>query len=1066
MKKEELVSIIIPVYNVREYIKKCLYSVLNQTYKNIEIIIVNDGSEQNEEEVIKEIIKDDSRVIYIKKQSNEGLYAARITGVKHSKGKFIAFVDSDDYINPEFIRLLVEKAKAEDADLVFSSTVLCTPKGSETKLAFMDAELHKLPLEGNKLREVYWNQYGCAYVWHTVWNKLYDRELWDEAIPYLERMTEHHVMTEDIIFSSIIYYFVKKAVLSRNSVYFYCKHKEASTYSSFDNIQQYKEKVGEVIRTFNFVYDFYKNKEEWIKKSILRFRKYYGRIWQRVAESFCDPYKEEALCFCSKLSEVTHITTSAMDDNYFCYMEVPYDNNIDSIKKRIQNGKEKIISFDMFDTLVYRPLYRPSDIFFMLDKKYDTYTDSSISFYNIRIHGEEACRNKLCSDGREDISINDIYDYICEVYGIDKKICDEIKEYEMQLELEFNIRRNVGYELFNLALLSRKTVIVTSDMYLETEFLDRLLRKNGYRGYSNIYVSSKYGALKKSGKLFNEIIKQLNVLPTDILHIGDNIESDIQGAEKEGVKAILLPSALNAFSGKTKKLINKHRFLLGRAAGGESIGKKSFENLPGYGAAIALSAIKFFDNPYIGYNDLTDFNVDPYLAGYYVLGMNIIGQIEWLKKVIKNNNIKRVLFTSRDGKLLRDAFLVYKNFQNIQVETMYINVSRRSMMPWIIVGKKDFFELPIVYSKYTPKAIEDLLYFCVKSNDKEWRNELNSRSIELDKRFESLDEYHAFIKLFIQYRYDSDKHNKARRIISEYFSFVSDDDGIYDLGYSASIHRAICLATKKKPRALFVHTDEYKHLANSRREGFDIEAYLNSIPDISGLMREVFFSGTCGSCIGYKENQDIIEPIIENENKHYTDLFPIEMMQKGALDMVKDFYKFFGDYLPYMSIREQEFGMPFEDFLINPTPLDTKMFISSYFEDKVYGRIDKINIRDFWMELIVGRNGNRKYDVNNLLGELLKKHNKKKIGFFGTGKMCKAILEDYPQLKVDVFFDNDPNKSSKEINGTRIINPSEYNNLKEVYIVIVITFYKEIEEQLKEYGLIKYDDFLSYLELF
>jgi glycosyltransferase involved in cell wall biosynthesis len=101
-----LISIIIPVYNTDEYIKKCLMSVIRQTYKNLEIIIINDGSEDNSLSICEDIAEEDPR-ISIYSQKNGGASSARNHGIDIAKGKYIYFIDSDDYIIPTCIESLV-----------------------------------------------------------------------------------------------------------------------------------------------------------------------------------------------------------------------------------------------------------------------------------------------------------------------------------------------------------------------------------------------------------------------------------------------------------------------------------------------------------------------------------------------------------------------------------------------------------------------------------------------------------------------------------------------------------------------------------------------------------------------------------------------------------------------------------------------------------------------------------------------------------------------------------------------------------------------------------------------
>ena len=99
MLNKPTVSVIIPVYNVEQYLSKCLDSVINQTFKNIEIICINDGSTDNSLKILNEYAMADKRIIVIN-QENSGVYAARNKGLQIANGKYISFVDSDDWIEP------------------------------------------------------------------------------------------------------------------------------------------------------------------------------------------------------------------------------------------------------------------------------------------------------------------------------------------------------------------------------------------------------------------------------------------------------------------------------------------------------------------------------------------------------------------------------------------------------------------------------------------------------------------------------------------------------------------------------------------------------------------------------------------------------------------------------------------------------------------------------------------------------------------------------------------------------------------------------------------------------
>ena len=100
-----LISIIIPVYNAEKYLKKCLDSVINQTYKNLEIILVDDGSTDKSPEICDKYAEKDSRIIVLHKE-NGGVSSSRNAGLDIFKGEYLSFVDSDDYVEPDYIEYL------------------------------------------------------------------------------------------------------------------------------------------------------------------------------------------------------------------------------------------------------------------------------------------------------------------------------------------------------------------------------------------------------------------------------------------------------------------------------------------------------------------------------------------------------------------------------------------------------------------------------------------------------------------------------------------------------------------------------------------------------------------------------------------------------------------------------------------------------------------------------------------------------------------------------------------------------------------------------------------------
>ena len=165
-----LISVIVPIYNVEKYLSKCVDSIINQTYKNLEIILVDDGSPDNCPKICDEYEKKDSRIKVIHKE-NGGLSDARNAGMKIAKGKYISFIDSDDFISENFINILyrnlsVSKCDIAECDIVkFGEAENPVEQLSDKKPLVVDTEKGLSML----IAENEFHQY--------VWNKLYKSEL-------------------------------------------------------------------------------------------------------------------------------------------------------------------------------------------------------------------------------------------------------------------------------------------------------------------------------------------------------------------------------------------------------------------------------------------------------------------------------------------------------------------------------------------------------------------------------------------------------------------------------------------------------------------------------------------------------------------------------------------------------------------------------------------------------------------------------------------------------------------------------------------------------------------------
>ena len=171
-----LISVVIPVYNVEPFLEECLDSVVRQTYKDLEIILVNDGSTDGSETICRQFALKDKRIKVIC-QENQGLAAARNSGLDAAAGKWIAFVDSDDVISPDMLEKLADSVSTNK-----------TPIAVCGLHSFIDEDGSRkdngkiVPPEGVWSEEDYWKFYdaGGPMICDVVWNKLYDADFWKD----------------------------------------------------------------------------------------------------------------------------------------------------------------------------------------------------------------------------------------------------------------------------------------------------------------------------------------------------------------------------------------------------------------------------------------------------------------------------------------------------------------------------------------------------------------------------------------------------------------------------------------------------------------------------------------------------------------------------------------------------------------------------------------------------------------------------------------------------------------------------------------------------------------------
>ena len=159
----DLISVIVPVYNVEKYLDRCVESIVNQTYKKLEIILIDDGSPDNCPKMCDDWAKKDSRIKVIHKE-NGGVSSARNCGLDEAKGEYISFVDSDDVIHSQFYEIMAKNIG--DADIAY-----CEYKTFNDEISFDEVDSNNFEIETNKGNNVFLNPIFLFVIWNKIIKK-------------------------------------------------------------------------------------------------------------------------------------------------------------------------------------------------------------------------------------------------------------------------------------------------------------------------------------------------------------------------------------------------------------------------------------------------------------------------------------------------------------------------------------------------------------------------------------------------------------------------------------------------------------------------------------------------------------------------------------------------------------------------------------------------------------------------------------------------------------------------------------------------------------------------------
>ena len=221
-----LVSVIVPVYNGEKYIRESLASALAQSWQNLEVLVVDDGSTDATYEIVRELARKDQRIRLFHKDKNRQLFHARMTGIENCKGDYIMFLDADDLYSEDYVEALLSAVTGSSAELALCDRYLLFRDGSSPTdgILMPRVEGRRYLVPSDMERDFYTLDTTGIRIDQSVqvmWSKIYKRSLMERALFRLREVKQPMIYFEDLLYSAILLHLSKCSVYTDKGRYYY-----------------------------------------------------------------------------------------------------------------------------------------------------------------------------------------------------------------------------------------------------------------------------------------------------------------------------------------------------------------------------------------------------------------------------------------------------------------------------------------------------------------------------------------------------------------------------------------------------------------------------------------------------------------------------------------------------------------------------------------------------------------------------------------------------------------------------------------------------------------------------
>lgn len=894
--KIKKISIVISIEKYKfSKLKKTLLSIKKWNYtEKIDIFIFSYEKVNRISNNIKENFINES--VFVFKIKNN--FCETVKENLENFSDYVFFINSGDTISIDFIRKMQMKIYENQANIIF--TRYAKIKNKNVFIYNDQNFLEYLKIEKNNFFTSFISTENKIKELNNIFGKLVDKNILKKAFCDLKMNKEISLEQCSLMMLFMIFNNSEKIDFLEQDLYFL---NNKFTKSNLKN------EIEEII----YIYDF-------IEKNISK--KHAKKIKNWKLNSFfnaLNKYKEKKINLYKYISRNDYLSIEGINDEK-SYQLVPILGNIwDNWKLKKKIYKHQIISFDIFDTLILRNFWEPTDLFEILNYKINKLTKIKdfFDFKQIRIIAEKEVRKKY----KREITIDEIYEKILSILPFEKKIINEIKLSEIDLEIKYSQKRQIAYELFSYAVFLGKKIYITSDMYLDESSICKILNKSGYHlnDIDKIFVSSKIKKSKSENNIWDFIVSNEKIKKENIMHIGDNYFDDYIKPKKEKIDSFWLPKTTDLLMGKTKyHSSNLFKFLNSNSSIFRTL---SWKTCFGAKTLFSLVANKFYDNPFKITTSNTDFENSPYLFGFFALGLFMISVTNWLIEIQKEKKYKIFNFNLRDGYLFKIFFDKIALYENIKVKTNFTYFSRNSLFPILFICEKNNNKISLanyffnfLHSRNATYLIEKLKNVI---SDRDYEN-LNNKF----KNFEikNVDNLLTFVKFLYENNVNVDENKFPWKkfkfnYLKKFFSNSKNSTALFDIGYSGRISSILKETFNIEFDEYYINCENDKAFQRKNKNNIKIKTFYDFSPNLNGWLRESIVSFQGEGCTNFRyENNNFIEEFNDSSTNNFWNDILINIIQKGAIDILNESLKIYHEDFKLLHANKMELCIPLEYF--------------------------------------------------------------------------------------------------------------------------------------------------------